>query len=103
MEGSGDATSTTVIVHAAHSTEAQWVVSTPTLLLICSKEKQIVRVDQLQLLPAGWLVSGDLRGGLKVSTSCQWQCQEKVTLPLGSALHWEGLLWSVSFWFVCLH
>lgn len=59
-----------------------------------------------QLLPAGWLVAEDLGGGVQVSTSSQWQCQEKVTLLLDVALHWEGLwwslLWSGFFLFVCL-
>lgn len=44
VEGSGDASSAAVTIPSAHSTETQWVVSLPTLLLLWIREKQIVRV-----------------------------------------------------------
>lgn len=66
--------------------QGQWVLSTPALPLLGIKEKQVVRVA-----PAAALVAGDLGGALQVSTSSQWQCQGKVTLPLEVALHWEEL------------
>lgn len=101
VEGSGDATSAIVTVPSAPSTEAQWVACTLALLLLLWIKEKGANCQCHQLLLVGWLVAGDLGGGLQVSASSQWQCQEKVTLALDTALHWVVII-VVSIFSVCV-
>lgn len=104
MGGSGDATSATVTLPSAHSIETQRMVSTPTLLLLSMKEKQIVRVAPAA---ASWMAGGRRRQWmtagwyLKPKAVSEGHLAPRHCLALGGTV---VVVVVVKFvWFLCLH